>query len=185
MRRTRMGISTNGRPNAVRPGSLRGTPAAGLSVGASEAVRPGDNSGDMASGRTMARRTGSSPGEALSRGATLAARPGQSPAGSLARGAPRFAKGGYLGFEKPMERFELGKERNKKLGTPHYAGGGSLQDGMRNLYNVLHSHFEKMPPMKKLGATKQDVSDGVPHNYPVKKKGGAIAKRGFHRPQGR
>lgn len=184
MRRTRIGASTDGSPNAVRNGSLRNTPAAALSLGASEAVRPGENSGSMSSGRTMARRVGPSAGIAVSKGATLAARSGPSEARELARGRARFAEGGYLGFEKPMTRLNLAKERNVKLGTPHYSHGGSIEKDMRAVYKALHSHFGNKAPMKKLGATSKEVSDGVPHNYPQRRKGGAIP-RGSHKPRGR
>lgn len=169
MRRTRMGNATNGKPNAARPGSLRKTPGAALSVGASEATRSGPNSDNMAMGRTMAKRTGTSPGIAVSKGATLASRNGSSPARALSTGAPRLAEGGSLGFEKPMERLKLSRERNNKLAVPHYSHGGSLNKGMRQLYEALHSHFEDMPQMKRLGAKKRDISDSLPANFSRKK----------------
>lgn len=162
MRKTRIGASTSGKPNASRSGNV---PSAALSIGKSEASRSGPSSGAMASGRTMAKRKGSSPGIAVSKGATLAARSGPSHARGLARGVPRFAEGGSPDSEKPMERLKLARERADKLETPHYSHGGSLNKSMRKLYESLHSHFENDSPMKKLGASKREISDGVPRRY--------------------
>lgn len=154
-----MGIS-RGRPSAVDRGSLHKMPGASLSIGKSQAMRSGPSSRDIALGRDMAKRKGRALGHDLSSGATL--------------GARKFAMGGHLGFEAPMERLHLSRQRDEKLETPHYAKGGHVQKTMRAMYEALHSHFENTPPMKKLGATQKDVYDGEPHRAYKRKKGGAV-----------
>ncbi len=156
-----IGIS-RGRPSAVDHGSLNKMPGASLSLGKSQAVRSGPTSRDIALGRDMAKRKGRSPGHDLSKGASLAVR--------------KFAQGGHLGFEAPMERLHLSRERDEKLETPHYAKGGHVHKTMRAMYEALHSHFENMPPMKKLGAKQKDVYDGEPHRAYKRKKGGTVTQ---------
>lgn len=151
-----------GVPDAVRKGNHKKMPGAALSLGKSEAVRSGPTSKDMALGRDMARRKGRSPGHDLSLGASL--------------GVRKLAQGGHLGFEAPMERFNLSRKRAEKLESPHFAQGGHLEKGMRELYGMLHSHFADSPPMKKLGATQKDVYDGVPHRAYKRKKGGPVTR---------
>lgn len=110
------------------------TPANNISLGASAAIRPGRSPGmDSSEGATLSVRRGRSPGEDVSKGASLAIR--------------RMNKGGYLGTGDPigMERLKLSRERNDKLGAPHYAKGGhahrKLHEGLHSVYKMLHSHF--------------------------------------------
>ena len=151
-----------GRSSAVHRGSLNSMPSASLSLGHSQAVKSGPNSKDMALGRDMAKRKGRSPGHDLSKGASLAVR--------------KFSEGGHLGFEAPMERLHLSRKRAEKLETPHYAKGGGVGNNMRQMCEKLHSNFEDTPPMKKLGAAKKDVYDGVPHRAYKRKKGGTVTR---------
>lgn len=149
-----------GRSNAVHHGNVHSMPSGSLSLGRSQAVRSGPTSRDMALGRDMAKRKGRSPGHDLSVGATV--------------GVRKFAQGGHLGFEAPMERLHLSRKRDEKLETPHYAQGGHVHKSMRAIYEALHSHFENMPPLKKLGAKQKDVYDGEPHRAQRRKKGGTV-----------
>lgn len=149
-----------GRPSAVDHGSPHKMPGASLSLGKSQAVRSGPTSRDIALGRDMAKRKGRSLGHDLSAGATL--------------GVRKFAQGGHLGVEAPMERLHLSRKRDEKLETPHYAKGGHVEKSMRAMYEALHSHFENMPPMKKLGAKQKDVFDGEPHRAARRKSGGPL-----------
>lgn len=91
---------------------------------------------------------------------------------SITMGMPNarrgYASGGHatdMGFEAKGERQRKSIRRNDILGMPYYAKGGTIHQGMRAIYEALHSHFENEPQMKKLGATKEQVYDGEPHRY--------------------
>ncbi len=94
------------------------------------------------------------------------------------RAAMGFSKGGHASDES-QERFQKARRRNDILGSPHYAEGGKVHQGMKALYHALHSHFENEPHMKKLGATKSNVYDGEPHRYA---KGGHLVDRRLMQP---
>lgn len=136
-----MGI-TQGKPAAVRSRDFGDTPAERLSKGHYQGERSGMNSKSLSMGM-----------------------PG---------GRKRFATGGHatdMDFEPKGERLRKSRKRNDILGSPHYAEGGKVHQGMKALYEALHSHFENEPQMKKLKATKEDVYEGEPHRY---SKGGHL-----------
>lgn len=134
----------------------------------------------IAQGKPAGIRKGSSPAKALDKG-FADAKKGGNLAKSIGMGKPtgqrmgmshkrvRFAEGGHASDDS-QERFKKAKERNDILGSPHYAEGGKVHQGMKALYHALHSHFENEPQMKKLGATKSNVYEGEPHRAATFKK---------------
>lgn len=127
---------SQGKPAAVRSRNSSDTPAERLSKGHYQGERSGMNSRALSMGMPGGRR--------------------------------RFSTGGHateMDFEPKGERLRKTRERNDILGRPHYAEGGKVHQGMRALYEALHSHFENEPQMKKLGASKEDVYEGEPHRY--------------------
>jgi len=126
--------------------AMGGTPANNVSLGASAAVRPGRSPGDdAAAGSTLSRSPGKSPSQAVSKGASIAVR--------------RMSTGGYMGPDDAdgKKRLDYSRERNVKLGVPHYAKGGHARHKvMKDLHaisKILHSHFEggSEPEEKKSG----------------------------------
>lgn len=128
---------SKGKAEGIRKGSKGSTPASRLATGHCEGKRSGTGAKEIAMGK---------------------------PSGRLRSGRIRFAEGGHASDES-QERFKKAKQRNDILGSPHYATGGKVNQGMRALYHALHSHFENEPHMKKLGATKASVDEGEPHRY--------------------
>lgn len=79
-----------------------------------------------------------------------------------------FSNGGHatdMGFEPKGERLRKTRQRNEILGSPHYSEGGTIHKSMKAVYHALHSHFANDPPMKKLGAKKDQIDDALPHRY--------------------
>ncbi len=127
---------SQGKSAGVRRGNLHSTPAQSLSRGQSQGERSGMNAKALSMGMPGARRGYSSGGHATD-----------------------------MGFEPKGERLRKTRERNDILGSPHYAEGGKVHQGMKALYHALHSHFENDPPMKKLKVSKEELYEGEPHRY--------------------
>jgi|GEM_PF-593874 len=127
---------SHGKASAVRRGNVTSTPASRISRGMSEEVRHGMNAGAIAKGYPAGRRA--------------------------------YATGGHavdMDFEPKGERLTKSRKRNDVLGMPHYADGGKVYQGMKDLYHALHSHFENEPQIKKLGVKKDEMYEGMPHRY--------------------
>jgi hypothetical protein len=109
-------------------------------------------------------RKGPSPARLLSTGHAEEKRSGIN-AKSIGKGKPaglrRFAEGGHA-TDDGREILARSRKMNNELDA-HYAVGGPVHQGMRAVYEALHSHFENEPQMKKLGATKENVYEGEPH----------------------
>lgn len=125
-----------GRPAGVRSGGLRSAPAHQLSIGYCTGKRMGPNARLIGMGHPAGRKG--------------------------------FAEGGHatdMGFEEKGERLRKVRERNDILGSPHYARGGKVHQGMKAVYKALHSYFENDPTMKKLHVKKEQLYEGMPHRY--------------------
>lgn len=125
----------------------------------------------IACGKAAGVRSGSSPAERLATGHCEGKRGGNG-AKSIGMGHPtgrrKFATGGHatdMGFEAKGERLKKSQHRNDVLGSPHYAEGGKVHQGMRALYHALHSHFASEPQMKKLHVKESQLYEGEPHRY--------------------
>lgn len=121
-----------------------------------EELSKGNASGVRSAGRT--------PSQTLPVGGAEAVRSGRS-SKALALGASTgqpLAKGGRA-LNMGNQRLAFACKRNATLGEPAFAQGGAIHRSMKSLYKALHSHFEKEPHLKKLGAKASDLREGEPH----------------------